>query len=65
MRCVDLYNQTQCKWFEEMVTTSMVTPSLKKEQIDPFISCDLLNNPEMSTCWKSLLQQKEAILDEV
>uniref|UniRef100_A0A8C2WY66 Growth arrest specific 7 n=1 Tax=Cyclopterus lumpus TaxID=8103 RepID=A0A8C2WY66_CYCLU len=24
MRCVDLYNQTQCKWFEEMVTTSMV-----------------------------------------
>lgn len=50
MRCVDLYNQTQCKWFEEMVTTSMVTPSLKKEQIDPFISCDLSNNPEMSTC---------------
>lgn len=24
MRCVDLYNQTQSKWFEEMVTTSMV-----------------------------------------
>lgn len=26
MRCVDLYNQTQSKWFEEMVTTCMVTP---------------------------------------
>lgn len=25
MRCVDLYNQTQSKWFEEMVTTCMVT----------------------------------------
>ncbi|PWA16069.1 hypothetical protein CCH79_00016534 [Gambusia affinis] len=25
MRCLDLYNQTQSKWFEEMVTTSMVT----------------------------------------
>ncbi|MEQ2244530.1 Growth arrest-specific protein 7, partial [Ilyodon furcidens] len=24
MRCVDLYNQTQSKWFEEMVTTSLV-----------------------------------------
>lgn len=24
MRCVDLYNQTQSKWFEEMVTSSMV-----------------------------------------
>lgn len=24
MRCVDLYNQTQSKWFEEMVTTCMV-----------------------------------------
>lgn len=24
MRCVDLYNQAQSKWFEEMVTTSLV-----------------------------------------
>lgn len=24
MRCVDLYNQSQSKWFEEMVTTSLV-----------------------------------------
>lgn len=29
MRCVDLYNQTQSKWFEEIVTTSLVrTPAL-------------------------------------
>lgn len=24
MKCVDLYNQSQSKWFEEMVTTSLV-----------------------------------------
>lgn len=24
MRCVDLYNQSQSKWFEEMVTISLV-----------------------------------------
>lgn len=24
MRCVDLYNQAQSKWFEEMVTTTLV-----------------------------------------
>lgn len=24
MRCVDLYNQSQSKWFEEMVTSSLV-----------------------------------------
>lgn len=24
MRCVDLYNQSQSKWFEEIVTTSLV-----------------------------------------
>lgn len=27
MRCVDLYNQSQSKWFEEMVTTSLVRKS--------------------------------------
>lgn len=35
MRCVDLYNQTQSKWFEEMVTTSMVTRS-KRRRRSPF-----------------------------
>lgn len=25
MRCVDLYNQAQSKWFEEMVTTTLVS----------------------------------------
>lgn len=24
MRCVDLYNQAQSKWFEEMVTSGLV-----------------------------------------
>lgn len=24
VRCVDLYNQSQSKWFEEIVTTSLV-----------------------------------------
>lgn len=33
MRCVDLYNQTQSKWFEEMVTTSMVKKHLCQIQI--------------------------------
>lgn len=28
MRCVDLYNQAQSKWFEEMVTTTLVRNSL-------------------------------------
>lgn len=27
MRCVDLYNQAQSKWFEEMVTTTLVCNS--------------------------------------
>lgn len=35
MRCVDLYNQTQSKWFEEMVTTSMVT-------VEPSVHPDVL-----------------------
>ncbi|XP_044309757.1 growth arrest-specific protein 7 isoform X3 [Varanus komodoensis] len=54
MRCVDLYNQAQSKWFEEMVTTSLVchlgslhvlfakqcfSPELNKEW--PFISFSL------------------------
>ncbi|XP_077940292.1 growth arrest-specific protein 7a isoform X3 [Gasterosteus aculeatus] len=34
MRCVDLYNQTQCKWFEEMVTTSMELEKLEVERIE-------------------------------
>lgn len=29
MRCVDLYNQAQSKWFEEMVTSSLVSAKLK------------------------------------
>lgn len=36
MRCVDLYNQTQSKWFEEMVTTSMV-----KQQHHKITHCQL------------------------
>uniref|UniRef100_A0A8C2WXZ3 Growth arrest specific 7 n=1 Tax=Cyclopterus lumpus TaxID=8103 RepID=A0A8C2WXZ3_CYCLU len=34
MRCVDLYNQTQCKWFEEMVTTSMELERLEVERVE-------------------------------
>uniref|UniRef100_A0AAQ5ZU52 Growth arrest-specific 7a n=1 Tax=Amphiprion ocellaris TaxID=80972 RepID=A0AAQ5ZU52_AMPOC len=34
MRCVDLYNQTQSKWFEEMVTTSMELEKLEVERIE-------------------------------
>lgn len=29
MRCVDLYNQSQSKWFEEMVTSSLVNTIYK------------------------------------
>lgn len=37
MRCVDLYNQTQSKWFEEMVTTCMVTtPSIQLNPLLPW-----------------------------
>ncbi|TRY93195.1 hypothetical protein DNTS_006319 [Danionella cerebrum] len=34
MRCVDLYNQSQSKWFEEMVTTSMELEKLEVERIE-------------------------------
>ncbi|XP_024128735.1 growth arrest-specific protein 7a isoform X2 [Oryzias melastigma] len=34
MRCVDLYNQTQSKWFEEMVTTNMELEKLEVERIE-------------------------------
>uniref|UniRef100_A0A672HVL5 Growth arrest-specific 7a n=1 Tax=Salarias fasciatus TaxID=181472 RepID=A0A672HVL5_SALFA len=34
MRCVDLYNQTQSKWFEEMVTTSMELEKLEVERVE-------------------------------
>uniref|UniRef100_A0A3B3I985 Growth arrest-specific 7a n=1 Tax=Oryzias latipes TaxID=8090 RepID=A0A3B3I985_ORYLA len=34
MRCVDLYNQTQSKWFEEMVTASMELEKLEVERIE-------------------------------
>ncbi|NP_001265748.1 growth arrest-specific protein 7a [Danio rerio] len=34
MRCVDLYNQAQSKWFEEMVTTSMELEKLEVERIE-------------------------------
>uniref|UniRef100_A0A674NLH4 Growth arrest-specific 7a n=1 Tax=Takifugu rubripes TaxID=31033 RepID=A0A674NLH4_TAKRU len=34
MRCVDLYNQTQSKWFEEMVTTCMELEKLEVERIE-------------------------------
>ncbi|CAG02205.1 unnamed protein product, partial [Tetraodon nigroviridis] len=37
MRCVDLYNQTQSKWFEEMVTTCMVaTRNLQPNPLLPW-----------------------------
>lgn len=38
MRCVDLYNQTQSKWFEEMVTTSMVTPHQNHRAAAPLLT---------------------------
>uniref|UniRef100_A0A4W3HB91 Growth arrest-specific 7a n=1 Tax=Callorhinchus milii TaxID=7868 RepID=A0A4W3HB91_CALMI len=34
MRCVDLYNQTQSKWFEEMVTTTLELERLEVERIE-------------------------------
>uniref|UniRef100_A0A3B3XZX3 F-BAR domain-containing protein n=1 Tax=Poecilia mexicana TaxID=48701 RepID=A0A3B3XZX3_9TELE len=34
MRCLDLYNQTQSKWFEEMVTTSMELERLEVERVE-------------------------------
>ncbi|XP_051572786.1 growth arrest-specific protein 7a isoform X2 [Myxocyprinus asiaticus] len=34
MRCVDLYNQAQSKWFEEMVTTSMELERLEVERVE-------------------------------
>uniref|UniRef100_A0AAY4BP13 Growth arrest specific 7 n=1 Tax=Denticeps clupeoides TaxID=299321 RepID=A0AAY4BP13_9TELE len=34
MRCVDLYNQAQSKWFEEMVTTSLELERLEVERIE-------------------------------
>ncbi|KAI5619233.1 growth arrest-specific protein 7 isoform X1, partial [Silurus asotus] len=33
MRCVDLYNQAQSKWFEEMVTTSLELERLEVERV--------------------------------
>uniref|UniRef100_A0A8D0GIZ7 Growth arrest specific 7 n=1 Tax=Sphenodon punctatus TaxID=8508 RepID=A0A8D0GIZ7_SPHPU len=34
MRCVDLYNQAQSKWFEEMVTTSLEIERLEVERVE-------------------------------
>ncbi|XP_036004639.1 growth arrest-specific protein 7a [Fundulus heteroclitus] len=34
MRCLDLYNQTQSKWFEEMVTNSMELEKLEVERVE-------------------------------
>ncbi|RVE59971.1 hypothetical protein OJAV_G00194220 [Oryzias javanicus] len=34
MRCVDLYNQTQSKWFEEIVTTSLELERLELERVE-------------------------------
>ncbi|XP_035252926.1 growth arrest-specific protein 7a [Anguilla anguilla] len=34
MRCVDLYNQAQSKWFEEMVTTSLELERLEVERVE-------------------------------
>ncbi|XP_026855489.2 growth arrest-specific protein 7-like isoform X2 [Electrophorus electricus] len=34
MRCVDLYNQSQSKWFEEIVTTSLELERLEMERIE-------------------------------
>ncbi|XP_008401026.1 growth arrest-specific protein 7a [Poecilia reticulata] len=34
MRSLDLYNQTQSKWFEEMVTTSMELEKLEVERVE-------------------------------
>ncbi|XP_034715718.1 growth arrest-specific protein 7-like [Etheostoma cragini] len=34
MRCVDLYNQSQSKWFEEMVTTSLELERLEVQRVE-------------------------------
>ncbi|XP_059386097.1 growth arrest-specific protein 7-like isoform X4 [Carassius carassius] len=34
MRCVDLYNQSQFKWFEEMVTSSLELERLEVERVE-------------------------------
>ncbi|XP_072311895.1 growth arrest-specific protein 7-like isoform X2 [Eucyclogobius newberryi] len=34
MRCVDLYNQSQSKWFEEIVTTSLELERLEVERVE-------------------------------
>ncbi|NP_001090555.1 growth arrest specific 7 L homeolog [Xenopus laevis] len=34
MRCVDLYNQGQSKWFEEMVTTTLELERLEVERVE-------------------------------
>uniref|UniRef100_A0A1A7XPZ6 Growth arrest-specific 7 n=1 Tax=Iconisemion striatum TaxID=60296 RepID=A0A1A7XPZ6_9TELE len=34
MRCVDLYNQSQSKWFEEIVTTSLELEKLEVERVE-------------------------------
>ncbi|KAG9350280.1 hypothetical protein JZ751_026634 [Albula glossodonta] len=34
MRCVDLYNQCQSKWFEEMVTSSLELERLEVERVE-------------------------------
>lgn len=47
MRCVDLYNQAQSKWFEEMVTTSLVIKLVihyLKSHTVPHLVCIELNN---------------------
>ncbi|MBZ3880845.1 Collagen alpha-1(XXVIII) chain, partial [Sciurus carolinensis] len=34
MRCVDLYNQAQAKWFEEMVTTTLELEQVEMERVE-------------------------------
>uniref|UniRef100_A0AAQ4PWH7 Growth arrest specific 7 n=1 Tax=Gasterosteus aculeatus aculeatus TaxID=481459 RepID=A0AAQ4PWH7_GASAC len=34
IRCVDLYNQSQSKWFEEMITTSLELERLEMERVE-------------------------------
>lgn len=53
MRCVDLYNQAQSKWFEEMVTTTLVRNSLEYLTQRTLHDCNCLQHSSLTAVQSS------------
>lgn len=65
MRCVDLYNHSQSKWFEEMVTTCMVKPegnAFKPDVTNP--TSAYFPSIATRTCLRTILKCLDRILHE-